>query len=103
MNVTLNKVGKNERAECSCNTAWNCEVSQVSDKSLIGAKIAFVIVGFLGVHRFYSGRPISGIFIILTLGGLGIYWILFCLLPKILETQITSALFGLISNWLRYL
>ena len=84
-------------------TRLRIEASQVSDKSLIGAKIAFVIVGFLGVHRFYTGRPISGIFIILTLGGLGIYWILFCLLLKILLTQITSALFGPISKWLRYL
>ena len=51
------------------------EASQVSDKSLIGATIAVVTVGFLGVHRFYTGRPISGIFMILTLGGLGI-WVL---------------------------
>ena len=79
------------------------EASQVSDKSLIGATIAVVTVGFLGVHRFYTGRPISGIFMILTLGGLGIWWILFCLLLKILETQITSALFGPFSNWLNYL
>ena len=84
-------------------TRLGIEASQVSDKSLIGATIAVVTVGFLGVHRFYTGRPISGIFMILTLGGLGIWWILFCLLLKILETQITSALFGLISNWLRYL
>ena len=84
-------------------TRLGIEASQVSDKSLIGATIAVVTVGFLGVHRFYTGRPISGIFMILTLGGLGIWWILFCLLLKILETQITSALFGPISNWLRYL
>ena len=86
-------------------TRLGIEASQVSDKSLIGATIAVVTVGFLGVHRFYTGRPISGIFMILTLGGLGIWfwWILFCLLPKILEIQITSALFGPISNWLKYL
>jgi TM2 domain-containing membrane protein YozV len=86
-------------------TRLGIEASKVSDKSLIGATIAVVTVGFLGVHRFYTGRPISGIFMILTLGGLGIWfwWILFCLLPKILETQITSALFGPISSWLRYL
>ena len=56
-------------------TRLGIEASQVSDKSLIGATIAVVTVGFLGVHRFYSGRPISGIFMILTLGGLGI-WVL---------------------------
>ena len=84
-------------------TRLGIEASQVSDKSLIGATIAVVTVGFLGVHRFYTGRPISGIFMILTLGGLGIWWILARLLPKILGPQITSALFGPISNWLRYL
>ena len=51
------------------------EASQVSDKPLIEATIAVVTVKFLGVHRFYTGRPISGIFMILTLGGLGI-WVL---------------------------
>lgn len=29
--------------------------------------------GYLGVHRFYAGRIVSGIFMILTLGGLGIW------------------------------
>ena len=84
-------------------TRLGIEASQVSDKPLIEATIAVVTVKFLGVHRFYTGRPISGIFMILTLGGLGIWWILARLLPKILETQITSALFGPISSWLRYL
>ena len=56
-------------------TRLGIEASKVSDKSLIGATIAVVTVGFLGVHRFYTGRPISGIFMILTLGGLGI-WVL---------------------------
>ncbi len=61
----------------SAATRSGIEASQVSDKSLIGAKIAVLTVGF--------------------------WWILFCLLLKILGTQITSALFGPISNWLRYL
>ena len=59
----------------AASTRLGIEASQVSDKSLIGATIAVVTVGFLGVHRFYSGGPISGIFMILTLGGLGI-WVL---------------------------
>ena len=59
----------------AASTRLGIEASQVSDKSLIGATIAVVTVGFLGVHRFYTGRPISGIFMILTLGGLGI-WVL---------------------------
>ena len=84
-------------------TRLGIEASKVSDKSLIGATIAVVTDGFFGVYQFYTRRPISGIFMILTLGGLGIWWILARLLPKILQTQITSALFDPISNWLRYL
>ena len=87
----------------AASTQSGIEASQVSDKPLIEATIAVVTDGFFGVYQFYTGRPISGIFMILTLGGLGIWWILARLLPKILETQITSALFGPISNWLRYL
>jgi hypothetical protein len=48
------------------------EASQLSNKSLIGAKIAVVIVGF--------------------------WWILFCLLLKNLGAQTTILLFGPISN-----
>lgn len=33
------------------------------------------IVGFMGVHRFYCGRPISGTLYFFTLGLLGIGWI----------------------------
>ena len=59
----------------SAATRLGIEASQVSDKSLIGATIAVITVGFLGLHRFYTGRPVSGIFMILTLGRLGI-WVL---------------------------
>ncbi len=34
-----------------------------------------MFLGWLGVHRFYSGRVISGIFQLLTFGGFGI-WVL---------------------------
>ena len=87
----------------AASTRLGIEASQVSDKPLIEATIAVVTDGFFGVYQFYTGRPISGIFMILTHGGLGIWWILARLLPKILGPQITSALFGPISNWLRYL
>ena len=53
-------------------TRLGIEASQVSDNSLIGAKIAVVTVGF--------------------------WWILFCLLLKILGAQTTILLFSPISN-----
>ncbi len=36
----------------------------------------FWIVGFTGAHRFYYGRPISGVIWFFTLGLLGIGWII---------------------------
>lgn len=44
-----------------------------SDKSRLVATILCFFFGYLGVHRFYAGRIVSGIFMILTLGGLGIW------------------------------
>lgn len=32
------------------------------------------LLGFFGAHRFYAGRVQSGIYQLLTLGGLGIWW-----------------------------
>ena len=59
----------------AASTRSGIEASQVLDKPLIGATIAVVTDGFFGVYQFYTGRPISGIFMILTHGGLGI-WVL---------------------------
>tara|TARA_A100001015_G_scaffold14371_1_gene16797 strand:+ start:289 stop:711 length:423 start_codon:yes stop_codon:yes gene_type:complete len=36
----------------------------------------FWVLGFLGVHRFYFGRPVSGVLYLLTLGGFGVAWLL---------------------------
>jgi TM2 domain-containing membrane protein YozV len=42
-------------------------------KSQMTALILCFLLGAFGAHRFYVGKPISGIFQILTLGGLG-FW-----------------------------
>ena len=34
-----------------------------------------LVGGPLGLHRFYAGRPQSGVWMILTLGGLGVWWL----------------------------
>ena len=45
-------------------------------KSTVVAYLLWFFLGGLGIHRFYLGRPISGIFYLLTLGGFGIGWII---------------------------
>ena len=35
-----------------------------------------VVFGFLGAHRFYTGRTVSGVAQAATLGGLGIWWLI---------------------------
>ena len=43
-------------------------------KSFVAALILVVLLGGLGVHRFYVGKPVTGILIILTLGGFFGIW-----------------------------
>jgi TM2 domain-containing membrane protein YozV len=51
---------------------------------------ALWIFGFLGAHRFYFGRPISGTIYLLTLGLLGIGWIVDLFLMPSLERTADS-------------
>ena len=45
----------------------------VSEKSFVTTLVPYVILGGLGVHRFYVGKIGTGIIMLLTLGGLGIW------------------------------
>ncbi|MDQ7009395.1 MAG: TM2 domain-containing protein [Candidatus Gracilibacteria bacterium] len=38
--------------------------------------VLWFLLGMLGIHRFYNGKIITGILMILTLGGLGIWWLI---------------------------
>ena len=44
-----------------------------SEKSFVPTLILCLLLGGLGVHRFYVGKTGTGILMILTLGGLGIW------------------------------
>lgn len=46
-----------------------------SDKSFIATLLFCLLLGTFGVHRFYVGKIGTGILMLITLGGLGI-WVL---------------------------
>jgi len=56
----------------------------VSDTHSLLVGYLLWIFGFLGAHRFYFGRPISGTVYLFTFGLLGIGWIVdLFLMPKL--------------------
>jgi len=48
----------------------------MSDKRILPVFLLFFFLAWLGVHRFYVGKIGTGILYIITLGGLGIWWII---------------------------
>ncbi len=45
----------------------------ISEKGLTPTILLCYFLGNLGVHRFYVGRVLTGILMVITLGGLGIW------------------------------
>ncbi len=44
-----------------------------SDKSFVAALLLCIFLGSIGVHRFYAGKVGTGILMIVTFGGMGIW------------------------------
>ncbi len=47
-----------------------------SDSSWLVALILCILLGYLGIHRFYVGKAGTGILMLLTGGGFGIWWLI---------------------------
>ena len=52
---------------------------QVSEKKQVPAAALCLVLGVFGAHRFYVGRTLSGLLMLCTLGGLGL-WMLYDLI-----------------------
>ena len=49
------------------------EITNQSDKKMVVAALLCFFLGWLGIHRFYVGKAGTGILMIFTLGGLGLW------------------------------
>jgi len=50
----------------------------VSDRSRLTALLLGLPLGMFGAHRFYAGKVKSGVVMLCTLGGLGLWWLADC-------------------------
>jgi TM2 domain-containing membrane protein YozV len=69
----------------------------VSPKSRLAALLLCFFLGWLGIHRFYVGKVGTGILMLVTLGGLGI-WIIIDLILIIVGT-FRDKMGQLVLNW----
>lgn len=51
---------------------------KVSDRSRLTALLLGLPLGIFGAHRFYAGKVGSGVLMLCTLGGLGLWWLADC-------------------------
>lgn len=59
----------------SCGAPNSAAMGPVSQKTMVAAALLCFFLGTFGIHRFYVGKILTGILMIVTLGGLGI-WVL---------------------------
>ena len=49
---------------------------KISDKDWIITLVLAIVVGTVGIDRFYTGSILLGVLKLFTLGGLGIWWVI---------------------------
>ena len=50
--------------------------TDISSRSRLVCFLLCLFLGYLGVHRFYTGKIGTGILMLCTAGGLGVWWLI---------------------------
>lgn len=69
----------------------------VSDRSRLVAFLFCFFLGYLGIHRFYVGKSGTGVAMLLTAGGLGVWWLVDTIL--LLAGGFSDKQGGAVSDW----
>jgi TM2 domain-containing membrane protein YozV len=69
----------------------------ISERRILPALLLCFFLGVFGAHRFYAGKIGTGILELITLGGLGIWWLVDMIL--ILTGSFKDADGGKITEW----
>ena len=51
-------------------------MAETSGKNGVVALLLCLLLGGLGIHRFYAGKIGTGVLMLLTFGGLGVWWLI---------------------------
>ena len=63
-----------------------------SEKSFVATLVLCLLIGGLGVHRFYVGKIGTGFVMLLTLGGLGIWTLIDIIMIAVLKFKDSDGL-----------
>jgi hypothetical protein len=72
-NITNNGSSQTTISNAAANTTLSSPAAVNSGKSQVTALLLALLVGGIGIHRFYLGYTWQGVVQLLTLGGLGIW------------------------------
>lgn len=89
-------IGANYCQNCGHRIQEN-RIMEISPRSQIAATILCFCLGGIGVHRFYAGKVGTGILMILTIGGVGIWWLIDFIM--IVTSSFTDKEGRLVSGW----